>query len=50
MTNDAARLGEVVEADTAGFTAQFDRLYAALNGLNHLLLRHPGKADGPVIS
>ena len=26
MTNDAARLGEVVEADTAGFMAQCDRL------------------------
>ena len=26
------------------FKAQFDQLYKALNGLNHLLLRHPGKA------
>ena len=29
------------------FKAQFDRLHAALNGLNHLLLRHPGDGDGP---
>ena len=26
------------------FKAQFDQLYKALNGLNHLLLRHPGEA------
>jgi SAM-dependent methyltransferase len=27
--------------DWANFKAQFDRLYGVLNGLNHLLLRHP---------
>jgi len=28
------------------FKAQFDLLYAVLNGLNHLLLRHPNKGGG----
>ncbi len=28
--------------DWDAFKAQFDRLFAALNGLNHLLLHHPG--------
>ena len=28
------------------FKAQFDQLYAVLNGLNHLLLRHPNKGGG----
>ncbi len=32
--------------DWETFKAQFDRLYAALNGLNHLLLRHPGDGAG----
>lgn len=32
--------------DWDSFKAQFDQLYAVLNGLNHLLLRHPNK-DGP---
>ena len=31
--------------DWAAFKAQFDPLYAVLNGLNHLLLRHPGDRD-----
>ncbi len=29
--------------DWAAFKTQFDRLYAVLNGLNHLLIRHPAK-------
>ncbi len=29
--------------DWAVFKTQFDQLYAVLNGLNHLLLRHPAK-------
>ncbi len=33
--------------DWAAFKAQFDQLYAVFNGLNHLLLRHPAKGDGP---
>ena len=32
--------------DWDAFKVQFDRLYAALNGLNHLLLRHPGDGAG----
>ena len=32
--------------DWDAFKAQFDRLYAVLNGLNHLLLRHPRDGAG----
>ncbi len=32
--------------DWDAFKAQFDPLYAALNGLNHLLLRHPRDGGG----
>ncbi len=38
--------------DWDAFKAQFDPLYAALNGLNHLLLRHPkdgGRPQAPEI-
>jgi hypothetical protein len=31
--------------DWATFKVQFDQLYTVLNGLNHLLLRHPTKGD-----
>jgi SAM-dependent methyltransferase len=49
-----ASLGEILAGlqaldgglDWDSFKAQFDRLYAVLNGLNHLLLRHPRDGDG----
>ena len=33
--------------DWNAFKVQFNRLYAVLNGLNHLLLRHPATGDTP---
>ena len=49
-----ASLGEIHAAlqaldsglDWGTFKAQFDQLYEVLNGLNHLLLRHPNKGGG----
>ena len=53
-----ASLGEIHAAlqaldsglDWDAFKAQFDPLYAVLNGLNHLLLRHSNAGDGQVSS